>query len=128
MDAHCGLCARGAKWIALNDRKGEFGIIPVQSETGRALLEYYGLDPDDPTTWLMVEEGVAYSDAVAVFRTAARLGGKWRFLGIFRIIPHGIMQRVYHVIARNRYRISRAKDWCDRPHLEVKRRLLDNPS
>ena len=52
MDASCALCAKGAKWISRGDKSGEWRIIPMQSDLGRALLVHYGLDPDDPTSWL----------------------------------------------------------------------------
>ena len=32
MDAHCALCARGARWIAHNDTKAEFRIVLVSVE------------------------------------------------------------------------------------------------
>ena len=35
MDAHCALCARGARWIAGHDKANEFRIIPLQSEIWR---------------------------------------------------------------------------------------------
>jgi predicted DCC family thiol-disulfide oxidoreductase YuxK len=128
MDAHCGLCARGAKWIATNDRKQEFGIIPLQSDMGRRLMTHYGIEPDDPTTWLMIENGIAYCSADAVLRTATRLGGRWQLLGLLHTVPKGFMDWLYLLVARNRYRISRANAWCEGPHPEVKKRLLDKVS
>jgi len=35
MDAHCSLCARGARWIARNDKRNEFQIIPVTRNSVR---------------------------------------------------------------------------------------------
>ena len=52
MDERCGLCARGARWIARSDRKREFQIIPAQSELGVALFRHCGLDPLFPISWL----------------------------------------------------------------------------
>ena len=57
MDAHCAICARGARWIAHNDGKGEFRIVPLQSDLGNALMHHYGMDPGDPLSWLYLEEG-----------------------------------------------------------------------
>ena len=61
MDAHCALCARGAAWIARNDRLAEFKIVPLQSELGNALMIHYAMDPEDPTSWLYLEDGRAYA-------------------------------------------------------------------
>ncbi len=50
MDARCALCARGAKWIARNDRDVEFRIVPLQSELGNMLMIHYAMAPADPTS------------------------------------------------------------------------------
>ena len=75
MDARCGLCARGARWIARSDRKQEFRIIPAQSELGAALFRHYGLDPLDPVSWLYIVDGKAYTSLDAIIRVGRRLGG-----------------------------------------------------
>ena len=74
MDAHCAICARGARWIARNDKKGEFGIIPVQSELGRALMIHHGIDPEDPLSWLYLEDGHGYESVEAMIRTGQSMG------------------------------------------------------
>jgi len=52
MDAQCSVCAHVARWIAHRDRAERFKIIPLQSVLGNALMHHYGLDPDDPVSWL----------------------------------------------------------------------------
>ena len=61
MDARCSLCARGAKWIAHNDRSKEFRIVPMQSDLGTALMIHYGMDPKDPTSWLYLADGHGFT-------------------------------------------------------------------
>lgn len=124
MDAQCALCARGAKWIARNDAAEEFRIIPIQSQRGSALMRHYGLDPDDPSSWLYIEEGKAYASMDAIIRVGKRLGGKWRALGLLRVMPVWLQNRIYYAIARNRYRLSGRADLCALPDPEVQKRLL----
>ena len=124
MDAHCALCARGAGWIAHNDTKAEFRIIPVQSELGNALLYHYGMDPDDPLSWLYLEDGQAYASMDAVMRVGARLGGVWQGLAIMRILPRRVRDFLYRLVARNRYRLFGRADLCSVPDQEVQKRLL----
>ena len=78
MDAQCALCARGARWIARHDRREEFRILPIQTPLGAALLRHYGMDPDDPNSWLYLTEGRAYSSLDATIRVAQHFGGLWR--------------------------------------------------
>ncbi len=124
MDAHCALCARGARWISRNDRSVEFRIVPLQSSLGRALMEHYELDPDDPVSWLLIVDGLAYSASDAVVRTAVKLGGGWRCLGALRIIPQRLLDALYYLIARNRIRWFGRADLCRTVDFEVQRRLL----
>ncbi|MEO0618175.1 MAG: DCC1-like thiol-disulfide oxidoreductase family protein [Pseudomonadota bacterium] len=124
MDAHCALCARGARWIARNDHAHDFTIIPMQSDVGATLLAHYGLNPDDPLSWLFVDNGRAFTSLDAFIRVGQRLGGVWRGLIILRIIPAPLQDVLYRVVARNRYRMFGSADLCSLPDPDVKARLL----
>lgn len=124
MDAKCALCARGARWIARNDRAHAFTIIPAQSPVGQALMVHYGLDPADPVSWLFIEEGRAYSSLDALVRVGWRLGGIWRGLSILRVLPTLVQDWLYRAVARNRYRLFGTSDLCALPDAEVQKRLL----
>lgn len=124
MDAHCAICARGARWIAHNDGKKEFKIIPLQSPLGNALMRHYGMDPDDPLSWLYLENGKAYSSLDAAIRVSQRLGGIWSSLVILKIIPRRLQDWLYGLVARNRIKIFGTADLCNMPDPEVQKRLL----
>lgn len=124
MDARCSLCAKGASWIARNDKKQDFRIVPLQSDIGNALMRHYGLDPADPTSWLYIEDGRAYSSLDAYIRVGQRLGGIWRGLGLFRILPTALQDVMYRAVARNRYRLFGTTDMCSLPDAEVQKRLV----
>ena len=124
MDAMCALCAKAARWIARNDHKGEFMIIPLQSELGRKLMLDHDMDPEDPSSWLYMVDGQSYSSAEAFLRVARRLGGIWKVAAIFHIVPKPIMDWGYRLIARNRIRLLGRADLCNLPDPEVQKRLL----
>jgi predicted DCC family thiol-disulfide oxidoreductase YuxK len=124
MDAQCGLCARGARWIARNDQDAAFRIIPMQSDLGRALFAHYDLDPDDPASWLFLDEGRGYTSLDAIMRVGRRLGGASRFLSLFAILPRPVQDAAYGAIARNRYRLSRRVELCALPDPDIQKRLL----
>lgn len=124
MDARCALCARGATWIARHDTANEFRIIPLQSEVGQALMLHYGLDPDDPTSWLFLENGRAFSSLDAFIRVGVRLGGVWKGLRVLRVLPRPIQDVLYRFVARNRYRYFGSADLCTLPDPDVQQRLL----
>lgn len=124
MDAHCALCARGARWIAHNDSADAFGIVPLQSPLGNALMRHYGLDPNDPLSWLYVENGRAFTSLDAVIRVGTRLGGIWKILAVMRILPRFAQDFLYGLVARNRVRLSGTADLCNLPDPEIIRRLI----
>ncbi len=124
MDANCGLCAKGAAWIARNDAEEKFRIVPVQSTLGAALLRHYDMDPDDPLSWLYIEKGRAHTSLDAIVRVGTELGGIWKMLVVFNVLPRGAQDYLYGIIARNRYRILGRKSFCDMPDPRIQTRLL----
>lgn len=124
MDATCGLCARGAKWIARHDDAGAFRIIPVQSELGAGLLRHFAMRPEDPTSWLYLESGYGYSALDATIMVGRKLGGAWRAFDALRLIPKAQRDAVYRIVARNRYKVMGRADLCAMPDPDVQIRLL----
>lgn len=124
MDAHCALCARSARWIARADHRREFRIVPLQSVLGSALMRHYGMDPDDPLSWLYLDQGRATGSLDAVIAVGQRLGGVWHVLRLLRVIPGRLRDRAYRAVARNRYRWFGRADLCSLPDPEVRKRLM----
>ena len=114
MDGDCALCATGARIIARLDREQVFRIGRTQSPIGAALVRHYGLEPEDPETWLFIENGHAYSGMEAIIRIGTRLGGPGRLLGALRVFPRAVREWTYRRIARNRYWFGRT-DMCALP-------------
>jgi predicted DCC family thiol-disulfide oxidoreductase YuxK len=124
MDGDCALCTRGARVIAKLDQAGEFRICPIQSTLGRGMLKHYGLDPENPESWLYLLDGKAYTSLDAIIRAGTRLGGWTRTLRILEILPRRVQDWLYRRIARNRYRLFGRANMCNVPDRDLKRRLL----
>ena len=124
MDGECALCASGARAIARFDRERLFRIGRTQSALGAALVRHYGLDPEDPETWLYVEDGRAWSGMEAIIRIGARVGGPGRLLGIMRLCPRSVREWLYRRIAHNRYRLGRTV-MCASSDPELRARLIE---
>ena len=112
MDGDCVLCTTGARLIARLDRKEEFRICPIQTPTGAAVLRHYGLEPDDPTTWLYLADGRAYTSLDAMIRAGTRMGGIGKLLLGLRMLPRPLQDWLYRRLARNRYRLFGRTDMC----------------
>lgn len=124
MDGDCALCAGGARAIARFDRERVFRIGRTQSALGAALVRHYGLEPEDPETWLYLEDGRAWSGMEAIIRIGARLGGPGRLLGLMRVFPRAVREWLYRRVARNRYLFGRA-DMRALRDAELRARLLE---
>lgn len=112
MDGECVICSRSARVIARLDRANEFRICATQSALGRAVMTHYGLDPDDPDSWLYLVDGKPYTSMDAVIRVGTRLGGWGRAAQILRILPVSIQDWLYSRLARSRYRLFGRSEVC----------------
>ena len=77
-DGDCALCSGSARKILKADRVGLFRLAPTQSPLGQALLMHYGVDPQDPATMLLIQDGVARERSDAVLAIAAQLPAPYR--------------------------------------------------
>lgn len=125
MDGECALCSTGARLIARFDRAGEFRICRTQTKLGQALLRHYQLDPDDPESWLYIEDGQAYTSLDGLIRAGKRVGGIGRILQIFRLLPRAAQDWLYRRIARNRYRLFGRTQMCELPDPALRKRLME---
>ncbi|NNE80368.1 MAG: DUF393 domain-containing protein [Silicimonas sp.] len=124
LDAHCMACASGARWIAKRDRDQKFRIVPMQSRLGQDLFRKYGLDPDDPASWLCLEDGKPLTGLEAWARVGRVLGGSARVLGLLMVLPKPLRAGVYSFVVRNRIRFFGTADLCTMPDPVVASPLL----
>ena len=123
MDGECLLCTQGARLISRFDRRGEFRIASTHSPLGTAMLAHYGMEVDDPESWLFLDEGRACGSLQAVTGIGRRLGGPARMLGVFRFLPRSVQDWIYRRVARNRRAFGRS-DMCALPDPALQSRIL----
>mgnify|MGYP006196251099 CR=1 FL=1 len=103
-DGICVLCNGWVRFLLRHDREDRYRFAAMQSEGGRVLLSAHGLDADNPASFLLVEDGRAWTDSDAIRRVLVGLGGVWRIAVLISVVPRVIRDPIYRVIARNRYR------------------------
>jgi predicted DCC family thiol-disulfide oxidoreductase YuxK len=123
-DGVCVLCNGRVRFLLRHDRSGRYRFAAMQGESGRALLHAHGLDADDPVSFLLVEDGVAWTDTEAIVRELSGLGGVWAIAALLRVLPRGVRDRLYRGFARNRYRIFGRYEQCVLPSPEQAARFL----
>ncbi|MBL4674267.1 MAG: DUF393 domain-containing protein, partial [Arenicella sp.] len=96
----------------------------VQSEIGAHLLSQFGIDPDDPNTFVLIKNGEVYLKSTAALEIAKELSGAWSLAKYLIVIPSVIRDSVYGLIARNRYALMGKRDTCMTPSAKVKARFI----
>ncbi len=88
------------------------------------MLRANGLDPNDPDTIIVVDGERVPRNSDAVLHIYKWLGWPWRALGAAAIVPRGLRDPVYRLVARNRYRWFGKLDQCWVPDAADRERLL----
>lgn len=124
-DGVCVLCNGWVRFLIRHDRCNRYRFAAMRTPAGRTLLEGHGLDPDDPVSFLLVDEHGAWTDTTAIARVLAGLGGRWRLASrAVGLVPHRLRDAAYRRVARNRYRWFGRRDQCRLPTLEERERFL----
>lgn len=123
-DAQCVLCSANAQFVLRRDRARRFRLASMQGEVGEALFRAHGIDPADPDTILVVEGARVRRDSDAVLAIWTGLGWPWRAAGLLRFVPRPLRDRVYRLVARNRYRLFGRRETCWIPDPADRDRVL----
>lgn len=127
-DAECVVCSGLVHFVLRWDREGTLRLGAVQSEAGRQLLEYAGLNPDDLDTMLLVERGVPYAKSSAALRAARYFRFPMSLAALGLLVPRLVRDFVYDQVAKRRYRLFGKKELCLIPAPEQMSRFLPDSS
>jgi predicted DCC family thiol-disulfide oxidoreductase YuxK len=111
-DGVCVLCSNWFRFVAERDVERRFLFTAIQSDRGRALALRLGIDPDNPDTNAVLLDGEVHlrsDSALAVLGALPR----WGWVRAFRSVPRPIRDRIYGLVARNRYRLFGRHAACD---------------
>lgn len=130
-DGVCGLCDRFAQFLMARDPAGRIRFAQLQGELARRELAPHGHDPADLDSVIVIADWQSPRQRVlarsrAVLHAVGCLGGVWSLLArIARVIPQGVSDLAYGLIARRRYRLFGRFDSCPLPRPEWRNRFLD---
>ena len=125
-DGICNICSAWVQFVLRRDPRGQFHFAGMQGVAGRRLLAGAGLDPDNPDSFLLVEDGAVYRESEAIIRILKALKRPWPVLGTaLALVPRGARNWGYGRLARNRYRLFGKKERCMVPPPGWQKRFLD---
>jgi predicted DCC family thiol-disulfide oxidoreductase YuxK len=129
-DGVCGLCSRLLHFLLEHDHRAVFMFASLQSATGKATVERFGGNPNELTSFYVLanyraDDARMFDRSSAALFVAGELGWPWKVAVLMRVLPTAILDRIYDVVARTRYRLFGRFEQCLTPRPEFRRRFID---
>jgi predicted DCC family thiol-disulfide oxidoreductase YuxK len=114
-DGICNVCSGWVRFLERHRIEPPFKLVAMQSTRGKLLLEEYGIDPEDPATFLVLDQGRQFTQSDGAIHVISALGGVWSLFEAARVIPKAWRDSIYRLLARNRYRWFGRRATCYLP-------------
>ncbi|PKL78374.1 MAG: hypothetical protein CVV27_03400 [Candidatus Melainabacteria bacterium HGW-Melainabacteria-1] len=123
-DGVCNVCNGAVNFIIDHDPDGYFKFASLQSEAGQDLLKRFKLPTADFNTMVLIEHNSYHIKSDAALRIARRLKGPLSLAYIGVIVPRFVRDKIYDLIASNRYQWFGKRDQCRLPTPAIRARFL----
>lgn len=121
-DGVCGLCNGFVDFVLSQDKNKKFLFSPLQSDFAKKNLP--APFTEDLTSVVLMINGETLSKTDAVLRVMKELGSGWRILTIGQYLPAFLRNKLYDMVATNRYRLFGKKETCRLPTEEERQRFI----
>lgn len=114
------------QFVIKRDKNDVFRYASLQSEIGEQLISERRIDTKSIDSVILIDPGTAYylkSDAA--LQIGRQLSGYRTFSMVLNLIPRGLRNIVYDLVARYRYAWFGKKDQCMIPTPDLKAKFLD---
>lgn len=118
-DGLCGLCDKSVQFVLKHDKLKLFRFATLQSD-----FAYNTIGQQQTDSFVLLDRNKIYLESTAALLTLKKLGGPWRLLAVFLIVPPFIRNAVYRFVARNRYKWFGRFDSCKVPDPETRSRFI----
>ena len=124
-DGVCNLCNGTVQFLLKIDKHQRLQFGSLQGETAKRILLTYQISPEKLSSIIFIHQNKVYTESTAVLEICKVIGGAWRLLYIFKVIPAFIRNGIYKRIARNRYQWFGKRSSCKIPTLSERGRFLN---
>ena len=122
-DGHCVLCSRGVHYVLRYEKSPETRFVAILSKEGRALAATHDIDPENPRSFLWLEEGKALPASDGVLALLRHVGGPAKIFRLGKIMPRPVRDWMYYAVAKNRYKFFGRTETCYIPNPENRHRF-----
>ena len=124
-DGVCNFCNDSVLKVIKYDVKNQFVFTSLQSDIGKEITQYLGIDTSKVDSIILYEPNVAYDiKSTAALKIMNDFGGVWKLTQFFLIFPESFRNLVYDYIAKNRYKWFGKKNACMVPSKEIQEKFL----
>ncbi|MHC1705860.1 MAG: thiol-disulfide oxidoreductase DCC family protein [Tenuifilaceae bacterium] len=124
-DGVCNLCNSTVYFIIRRDPKGKFKFASIQSEVGQSLFKRLEIQSGKIDSIIYLKDDKYFIKSTAVLKIFRDLGGFWKAIYSFIIIPKFVRDFVYDLIAKSRYKVFGKSESCMVPTEYLKSRFID---
>jgi len=127
-DGDCGFCSSVVRFVLEHERTETLRFAPLKgSVASRIISNNNELDGIDSVVWVDRDDSGAPERilvrSAAALKLASYLGGGWRLLAAFWIVPRPVRDSIYDLIARHRHRVICRQ--CAAVTADTRHRFLD---
>jgi predicted DCC family thiol-disulfide oxidoreductase YuxK len=123
-DGVCNFCNSSVNFIMARDKHDRFRFAALQSDAGILLQKKFSIDPNDLSSFILIEGDKYYRKTTAALRVGRYLGFPWSLGYVFILIPPPVRNIAYNIIARYRYKWFGKREVCRVPEAEERGKFL----
>lgn len=114
-DGTCNLCNGSVSFVIKHGGKDKFLFLALQSEQAKGLLPENYIIEQSPDSIVYLENKKVCLRSTAILKILKRMGGGWKILYVFILIPRILRDSLYDLVARHRHRWFGKNDDCELP-------------
>jgi predicted DCC family thiol-disulfide oxidoreductase YuxK len=131
-DGVCALCNRFVRFVLRHERSPHFRFAPLQSPWARTVLRAHGQSAERLDSVFLVQDAGGRAERVLAAAPAAAyvartLRGPWPFVALLAALPAPLVDAVYGLVARFRYRLFGVYETCAAPPAGFAARFVSLP-
>jgi len=129
-DGVCALCSCLLQFLLAHDDRAAFNFASLQSATGQAMVKQCGGNPQELSSFYVFADyrtpnaRVLMRSDAALF-VAGELGWPWKAACLLAVLPTRLLNKLYDLVARTRYRVFGRYERCLMPRSEFRNRFVD---
>jgi predicted DCC family thiol-disulfide oxidoreductase YuxK len=105
-DGDCNLCRSVVRFIRKRDKRMIFTLVPQQSTEGQEFIKQFSIPEKDTNSVIYITRDSYLLRSSAVLYILKDLGGGWRLLFVFIVLPAFLRDGVYRLMAGMRKHLS----------------------